>query len=122
MIERIILFKLNEPSERDELAAESLAFLSKLPDIDELSVGVPADPACEKSWDLSVVIGFANAALLTKVLESTQFDAFVSGVLKDRVAVMADRPDRRRLPTFSSVACGHRVRVRSARLWTRMAG
>lgn|SRR5690349_11904725 len=88
MIERIILFKLNEPSERDELAAESLAFLSKLPDIDELSVGVPADPACEKSWDLSVVIGFANAALLTKVLESTQFDAFVSGVLKDRVAVM----------------------------------
>ena len=88
MIERIILFKLKDPSERDALATESLELLAKLPDIDELSVGVPADAASEKSWDLSVVIGFANTALLTKVLESTQFEAYFEGVMKDRIEVV----------------------------------
>jgi len=88
MIERIILFKLNDSSERDALAAESLELLSKFPDIDELSVGVPADASSEKSWDLSIVIGFANVALLTKVLESTQWEAYFEGVMKDRFAVV----------------------------------
>lgn len=88
MIERIILFKLKDSSEREALAAESLELLAKLPDVDELSVGVPADEGSAKSWDLSVVIGFANAALLTKFLESTQFEAYLEGVMKDRIEVV----------------------------------
>ena len=88
MIERIILFKLKDQSARDALAAESLELLAKLPDIDELSVGVPADEAAAKSWDLSVVVGFANAALLTKFLESAAFEAYLEGVMREHIEVV----------------------------------
>lgn len=91
MIERIMLFKLHDPSTRDEVANLSLAMLSELENaaaIDELSVGTPADEASLKSWDLSVVIGVANLALLNTVLESSPFQAYLDGAMKERCAVI----------------------------------
>lgn len=88
MVERIMLFKLNDPATRDEVAAMTDTALSKLPDIEELSVGVPADAASEKSWDLSVVIGVANLALLNTVLESRGFTTYLDDTMKDRYAVL----------------------------------
>jgi hypothetical protein len=88
MIERIILFKLNDPTTREECAALTAAALDKIDAIEELSVGLPADANAEKSWDLSLVIGVANLALLNTVLESAAFTAYLDGVMKDRCAVI----------------------------------
>jgi len=70
MVERIFLFKLNEPDSRHEVAALTQAALADLGDVEELSVGTPADPNSEKSWDLSVVLGVVNLTLLDTLLES----------------------------------------------------
>jgi hypothetical protein len=88
VVERIILFKLNEPTTRDEVAALTQAALGNLADVEELSVGVPADAASEKSWDLSVVLGVANLALLNTVLESPAFSRYLDVTLHGRCAVI----------------------------------
>jgi len=88
MIERIMLFKLSDPSERDALATAAHALLSQLPDVEELSVGLPADPASEKSWDLSVVLGCASAVLLDQVLTSALFESFLEQTMGGRYVVL----------------------------------
>ena len=88
MVERILLLKLNDPSTRDEVAALTVDALSKLPDLEELSVGVPADAASEKSWDVSIVLGVANLALLNALLESALFTSWHDGSLAGRCAVI----------------------------------
>lgn len=87
MVERIILFKLNDPSTREEAAVLTTSALDDIASIEELSVGVPADASSEKSWDLSVVIGVANLSLLDSVLSSAAFTAF-EGEMKARSAVI----------------------------------
>lgn len=88
MVERIMLFKLTEPSTRQAIAALTVSTLSKLSDIEELSVGVPADPSAEKSWDLSVVIGVPNLALLDALLASNTFSTFMEKTMNGRYTVM----------------------------------
>lgn len=88
MVERIMLFKLNDPSTRQAIAALMVSTLSKLTDIEELSVGVPADPHAEKSWDLSVVIGVPNLALLDALLASNTFTNFLEKTMNGRITVM----------------------------------
>jgi hypothetical protein len=88
MVERIMLLKLNDPEKRDQLAAQSMTALSNIPELEELSVGVPADAASEKSWDLSIVIGVANLSLLNTVLEGMRFTAFFEGTLAAQAAVV----------------------------------
>ncbi len=88
MVERIMLFKLNEPATRDELASRTLEALSKVDDLEELSVGVPADEPSAKSWDLSVILGVANAALLNAVLESPALTSYLDDTMKGRYAVL----------------------------------
>lgn len=83
-----MLFKLNEPATRDEVAALTQNALSSIADVEELSVGVPADAASEKSWDLSVVIGVANLALLNTVLESRAYTAYLEDTMQGRYAVL----------------------------------
>ena len=85
MVERIILFKLNDPTTREECAALTASALEDLGSIEELSIGLPADASSEKSWDLSLVIGVANLALLDNVLASEAFTLF-DGEMKARSA------------------------------------
>jgi hypothetical protein len=88
MVERIMLFKLNDPSTRQAIAALMVSTFSKLTDIEELSVGVPADMHAEKSWDLSVVIGVPNLALLDALLASNTFTNFLEKTMNGRYTVL----------------------------------
>jgi hypothetical protein len=88
MVERIILFKLNDPATREEVAALTVAALDDIDSIEELSVGLPADASSEKSWDLSLVIGVANLSLLDTVLASEAFTTYLDGEMKARSAVI----------------------------------
>lgn len=88
MVERIMLFKLNVPSTRAEVAALTRQALYDLAGVEELSVGLPADAASEKSWDLSVVLRFSSLARQNEVLESDAFKDFLDVQLQGRYAVM----------------------------------
>jgi hypothetical protein len=78
MVERIMLLKLHEPSERNELAKQLRASLLELDGVEDVSVGLPADLAAEKSWDISIVLLFASEATTSITLESDTFKAFAS--------------------------------------------
>ena len=57
MIERIVLFKLKPTHASPESRARFASALAEaLRGTLDASVGVPADAAAEKSWDLSVVV------------------------------------------------------------------
>lgn len=88
MVERILLFKLKDASTRDEVASLTLRALSGLRTLEELSVGVPADEASAKSWDLSVVMGFATLDDLTAALESSFFHSYMQRDMEGRYEVV----------------------------------
>jgi hypothetical protein len=88
MVERIMLFKLTEPSARQELAALVRASLYDLEGLEELSVGLPADPASEKSWDLSLILRFPSLAIQNAALEGSPFKELMERKLLGRCAVI----------------------------------
>jgi Stress responsive A/B Barrel Domain len=61
MIERIALYRLKGDVERRAFATQLRVALASLPAVSGLSVGLPADPAAAKSWDISIVLRFASA-------------------------------------------------------------
>lgn len=87
MVERIMLLKLHDSAERAELAKFVRATLIELAGVEEVSVGLPADVAAAKSWDISVVLLFASEATTTIALESDAFKAFYAE-LSPRVQVI----------------------------------
>jgi hypothetical protein len=88
MIERIMLFKLHDPGSREEVAQQTLAALQDLEQLEELTIGLPADAASERSWDLSIVLAVDNLALLHSVLEGPVFRAYLEQTMKDRYVVL----------------------------------
>lgn len=64
MIDRIVLFKLKDEYANDaaraEIAAHSREALGRVPGPTEVRVGVPADEPSTRSWDLSIVVRFAD--------------------------------------------------------------
>jgi hypothetical protein len=88
MVERILLFKLNDSSKREEVASLTLRALSALRTLEELSVGLPADEASAKSWDLSVVMGFATEEDLEAALESPFFASYLQRDMEGRYEVL----------------------------------
>ncbi len=87
MVERITLLKLHESKERAEVAKFVRAALIDLPGVEEVSVGLPADVAAAKSWDISVLRLFASEAATNIVLESDGFKTFIEE-LSPRVQVI----------------------------------
>ena len=53
----------------------------------ELSVGLPSDPASEKSWDVSLVMRFASQAELEAALASSVFAQYVDVELAGKCQV-----------------------------------
>jgi Stress responsive A/B Barrel Domain len=88
MVERILLFKLVDPSTRDEVAKLTLRALSSVRALEELSVGVPADESSGKSWDLSVVMGFASPEDLAQALENPMFLSYLQRDMEGRYEVL----------------------------------
>jgi hypothetical protein len=75
MVERIVLVKLSSGSERAAIAERIHEALRELPELATLSVGLPADPASEKSWDVSLILRFETLAALEQALASESFRA-----------------------------------------------
>ncbi|MFT3923394.1 MAG: hypothetical protein QM778_12740 [Myxococcales bacterium] len=73
MVERIMLLKLNSEAERAELAKSVRDALIALDGVDEVSVGLPADAASAKSWDVSVVMLFVSEASQAITMASQGF-------------------------------------------------
>jgi hypothetical protein len=88
MVERIMLFKLVDSSTRDEVAALTFNALSGLRELEELSVGLPADEASANSWDVSVVMGFSSQADLGSSLESSAFRDYMRHAMEGRYEVV----------------------------------
>jgi hypothetical protein len=88
MVERIMLFKLVDANSRDEVAALTLKSLAGLRLLEELSVGLPADEPSAKSWDLSIVMGFASEGELRAALDSPAFNNYLQRDMAGRYEVV----------------------------------
>lgn len=72
MIERIALYKLNDDEDRESVAAE----LRKLgANAVSCAVGIPADEPSLRSWDVSLVLRFADLDARDAFLASEAFVA-----------------------------------------------
>lgn len=88
MVERIILLKLNDGVSRDEVARLCHARFGALPELVTRSVGVPADAASEKSWDVSIVLRFPTLLALNTALKSAPFRDLFERELRDLCVVI----------------------------------
>ena len=88
MIERIVLFKLVEPETRQAAAEQARAQLAALPGLKSMTVGVPSDPASLRSWDLSVILRFADQPATDAALASPAFEGFMEETMEDRYEVV----------------------------------
>jgi hypothetical protein len=92
MIERVVLFKLDgewtEPARRAEVAAESRARLGRCLGVRALSIGVPADPAAEKSWDLSIVLRFDDLAAYERFRDDPTHRAYVDEYIAPKMELV----------------------------------
>ena len=73
MVPRIILLKLHDGATREAVAKRAASALADLPQVTSLIVGLPADAPSEKSWDVSIVLGFATLEILEFALASEAF-------------------------------------------------
>jgi hypothetical protein len=92
MIERIVLIKVKAEyctdAAREEIAAHSLAALEGLPGVGHVHVGVPADEASEKSWDLSIVIHFDSLRAVEQFRTNPEHRRYVDEYLRPRMEVI----------------------------------
>jgi hypothetical protein len=87
MIERIALYRLNGDVDRRAFATQLRIALASLPAVSGLSVGLPADAAAEKSWDVSLVIRFASAEDEARATSSEVFQRCQAELLGPSVDV-----------------------------------
>lgn len=92
MIERIVLFKLKDAHANDaarrEVAAHSRDALEKVPGVRGVSVGVPADEASAKSWDLSIVVRFDAMDDVAPYLAHPDHRRYVDEYMRPRMEVV----------------------------------
>lgn len=88
MIERIVLFKLVEGVDRRALVDEIARVLREVEGLSGYTLGLPADAASEKSWDLSLVLQAVSAANLSRALESAELKALLHTALPPRCQVI----------------------------------
>ncbi len=88
MVERILLFKLVDSSTHKDVAELLRRELSQLTNLVHISVGLPADDASAKSWDVSCVLRFASSHELEAALASQAFQSCLEGDLQARCAVV----------------------------------
>ncbi len=88
MIDRIMLFKLVDASTRQEFVELLKRDLGQLPDLTVVTVGLPADEASAKSWDVSCVLRFEHLRDLEAALASQAFQTCLEGALAPRCVVV----------------------------------
>jgi hypothetical protein len=92
MIERVVLIKLSDAyandDERGRIARHARRVLPLVPGVKGVTVGVPADESCEQSWDLSIIVEFADGTDIPRYLAHPDHRAFVDQLLKPRMEVI----------------------------------
>lgn len=92
MIERIVLFKLKDEycndAARDEIAARTRIDIGALKDVRSVSVGVPADEATKKSWDLSLIVRFDTLEDVEAYKVDPAHRAYVDDYMHDRIELI----------------------------------
>lgn len=86
MISRVVLVKLKAErlAEREAIAAHARQVLGSLADVVSATVGVPADEASARSWDLCFEVRLADAAALERYGQDPTHRAFVEGYMGPR--------------------------------------
>ncbi len=88
MIDRIVLFKLRKEEATDEgraaAAAETRAALAAVPGATEVRVGLPADEASTRSWDLSLLLRFESLAAMERYLQEPGFRSYFEETMRPR--------------------------------------
>lgn len=88
MVDRIILFKLVDSATRDQAAALIERELAQLPGLSQLRVGLPADEASGKSWDVSCVLSFRDLADHDAALASSAFTTSMAQLIAPLTVVI----------------------------------
>lgn len=86
MLERVVMLKLKDPSQRDALAAELRRALPGLPGVRGLRIGTPAD-ADAAVWDLMFMVRFDDLAAVSAYIPHPDHVRFVQEVLLPAVEV-----------------------------------
>lgn len=83
-----MLLKLHDVSLRESQAQHLRTWLEADKGIRDFSLGLPADAAAEKSWDLSLVLRFADEHTLAVALGGDAFQRELEARLTGNVQVL----------------------------------
>ncbi|MBC7171471.1 MAG: hypothetical protein H5U40_03545 [Polyangiaceae bacterium] len=87
MIQTIQLYRLDADASRDRAARALLEELASVPGPLTFEVGLPADAAAAKSWDISLVLTFEDAVAAERTLSGETYRGAVSRALGGSVVV-----------------------------------
>lgn len=91
MIERHHYFRLKEahatPEGRADTAKRCIDALARLPEVREMTVGLPADEHAEAAWDLTIRMRFDNLGDIDAYRANPDHRKFVDEVLGPRIDV-----------------------------------
>lgn len=91
MIQRIVLFKLTEDyahtEERRRIAEHTREQLSRIDEVQGLTVGTPADTSAEESWDLSIVLELDSLEAFERYHEHPVHRRYVDDYIKPKLEV-----------------------------------
>lgn len=92
MVQRYVFIKLDDAhatdTGRSEVAARARETLARVDGVTAVTVGVPADEPAVKSWDVGIVLRFANLDDVERYRENPDHRAFVDEFLRPRMAVI----------------------------------
>ncbi len=91
-VTRVVMVKLNgehqTEARRLEVARHSLEALGKVPGIEGVEVGVPADAGSAAAWDLEILVRFARVEDIEAYRVDPAHRAYVDDYLEPRMAVI----------------------------------
>jgi antibiotic biosynthesis monooxygenase (ABM) superfamily enzyme len=92
MIERIVLFKLQDEhgrgAPREALAEQGKKALSALPGVRDVRVAIPTDAESSRSWDLGFFLRFDSMEDVEAYRVHPDHRAFVDELMKPRMQVV----------------------------------
>ena len=92
MIERVVLVKLKDSfahkAARTEIIAHTRKTLPQIPGVVSASVGEPADPRSEESWDMGIVVRFQTMDQVPTYISHPDHRTYVDDYLRPRMEVI----------------------------------
>ncbi len=92
MIQRVVVIKLKDAyanaTDRAEAAQHTRDVLGLIPGVLHIDVATPADAACERSWDLCVLLRFDDLEAVESYRLDPRHRAYVDVFLKPMLEVI----------------------------------